>query len=208
MIGSQTYRCYSKEEKNDGDNDSSFDDVQLLEERLNELRAHVMEEEFSRPPNPDLKPVDFIIELLRGLWNNSDPLPDSGFRLLLRASTRDWRRKLYESVGAPHDAKEEVVVSALGEAMGRPHNQFAILVGEAEHYVATFPTDPLDYSDGTAWVECRLRDHKDDSLLAVTGWQLKQREDGAWLVDAIDWQDFRDEFRPGIGREEWMRICG
>jgi len=31
---------------------------------------------------------------------------------------------------------------------------------------------------------------------------------GAWLLDWLDWQDFRDEFRPGFGREEWMRICG
>ena len=32
--------------------------------------------------------------------------------------------------------------------------------------------------------------------------------DDCWLLDGIDWQDFRDEFRPGLGREEWERICG
>ena len=76
-------------------------------------------------------------------------------------------------------------------------------------YEIEFPQDTLDYYDGTAWLECRLRDGKSDALLAVLGWSMKRREgDGAWLIDGIDWQDFRDEYRPGIGREEWERICG
>jgi hypothetical protein len=41
---------------------------------------------------------------------------------------------------------------------------------------------------------------------------MKQQEEdsssSAWLVDGIDWQDFRERYRPGIGREEWERICG
>jgi hypothetical protein len=36
----------------------------------------------------------------------------------------------------------------------------------------------------------------------------RQEDDGAWLIDGIDWQDFWDEYRPGIGREELERICG
>ena len=36
----------------------------------------------------------------------------------------------------------------------------------------------------------------------------RREDDGAWLIDGIDWQDFRDDYRPGIGREEWERICG
>lgn len=75
--------------------------------------------------------------------------------------------------------------------MGRPHNQFGILVGEGEEYVATFPAEQ-DYQDGTCWVECRLRAQNDDTLLVVTGWQLEQRKsDKAWLVAQIDWHDFR-----------------
>lgn len=82
----------------------------------------------------------------------------------------------------------------------------------------------IDY----CWVESRLRSPKDDELLAVVGWSLqrlhvKQGQQGynsnesdvdaknfahCWFLDGIDWQDFRDEFRPGIGREEWERICG
>ena len=104
--------------------------------------------------------------------------------------------------------------------MGRPHNQFAILVGEGEDYVLDFSaTDPLDFGDGTCWVECRLRDKYSGKLLVITGWDLicqQQRQrvgnagnfnDGSnevWMVDWIYWQDFRDEFRPGIGREEWL----
>jgi hypothetical protein len=185
-------------------------DAGTLSDRLQEMRVNMMEEDLLRPPNPDLSPQEFVLELLRALWENSEPMPDSGFRVLLRTSTEDWRSILYQSVGAPASADQEVVASALGEAMGRPKNQFAILVAEAEKYVSTFPSEPLNYADvdGTCWVECRLRESVTNELLVVIGWQLEQRSDGAWLVDGIDWQDFRDKFRPGIGREEWVRICG
>jgi hypothetical protein len=189
------------------DDHDSLDTV--LRERLNHMRRQMMEEEYRMPPNPRLSASEFVTELLTALWHNSEPLPDSGFRCLLRSSTGRWRHALFDSIGAPTTATEEQVASALGEAMGRPRNQFGLLVGEAEHYVPTFPSEPLDYADGTCWLECRLWNKKDNQLLVVTGWQLEQRKaDGAWLVDRIDWQDFRDEYRPGIGREEWMRICG
>ena len=78
------------------------------------------------------------------------------------------------------------------------------------------------------WVESRLRSPNDNELLAVVGWNLQRRQivykdqDNSkgdnirnandsisyWLLDDLQWQDFRDEFRPGIGREEWTRICG
>mmetsp|Transcript_20641 Transcript_20641/g.29943 ORF Transcript_20641/g.29943 Transcript_20641/m.29943 type:complete len:120 (-) Transcript_20641:339-698(-) len=80
---------------------------------------------------------------------------------------------------------------------------------DAVDYTISFPNDPVDYDDGMCWLECRLRDAQDDELLVVMGWTLQKREeDGAWLIHNIDWQDFRDKFRPGIGREEWERICG
>jgi hypothetical protein len=56
-------------------------------------------------------------------------------------------------------------------------------------------------------VECRLRNKQTDFLLIVIGWSLQQSGD-KWLVDGMDWQDFREKYRPGIGREEWERICG
>jgi len=78
-----------------------------------------------------------------------------------------------------------------------------------EKYHLYFPGDIFEYDEGKAWVESQLRHPKTGKLLAILGWSLIQREqDNAWIVDWIDWQDFRDEFRPGIGREEWDRICG
>jgi len=78
-----------------------------------------------------------------------------------------------------------------------------------DYYTTEFPWDTLDYYDGTAWLECRIRDLETDNLLVVLGWSMEQREsDGSWLIAGIDWQDFREKYRPGIGREEWERICG
>ena len=45
-------------------------------------------------------------------------------------------------------------------------------------------------------------------MLAKLGFEMVRREDGVWLFDSIIWHDFRDGFRPGIGQEEWPRICG
>ena len=61
-----------------------------------------------------------------------------------------------------------------------------------DYYTIEFPYDTLDYYDGTAWLECRLRNKETDTLLVVLGWSMQKREDGAWLVDGIDWQDFRE----------------
>jgi hypothetical protein len=191
-----------KRRRRDGD----FD-MDTLRRRLDQLRVRDLEQGFQRPPNPNLTATEFIRSCLDGLLTNDEPLPDSGLRLLLRASTKSWRTQIHRSVGAPLSADEEMVVSALGEAIGRSSNQFAILVGEGEAYTANFPMEPLDYADETCWVECQLRSTMDDKLLVTTGWQL-HKENGAWMVENIDWQDFREMFRPGIGREEWMRICG
>jgi hypothetical protein len=188
LVGRRKHLLYQPEGRDDNERDPFSRELAPL---LTECRKTVMEEEFRRPPNAELSSQETVLELLNGLWKNSDPLPDSGFRSLLRASTPKWRKLLYDSVAAPESANEEVVVAALGEAMGRPDNQFAILVGESERYVASFPMDPVDYYDGTVWLECRLSDISDDTLFAVTGWQLEQNADGAWLVDRIDWQDFR-----------------
>ena len=192
----------------DDQHDSAFDgSLKILNERLQRLRLDVLEKEVERPPNARLSACDFVKELLQCILENDDPLPESGFRVLLRTATDEWRDAIYHSVGAPPNANEDVVASALGEAIGRPENQYTLLVGEAEEYFPTFPFEPLDYFDGTAWVECQLRDKKDDKLLVSTGWQLQRNDEGAWMVAGIDWQDFREKFRPGVGREEWMRVC-
>ena len=224
-----------KHNKDDCNNQFDKEDCDILKERLNLLKVNVLEEELKRPPNnPNLQPQELVKAIMDGLLYSYDPLPDSGFRMLLHASTKSWRYKILQSIGVPmkkkmQEAEEisssnmmniDLIASALGEAMGRPENQFAILVGEEEEYVLDFPSDPLEYeTDGTCWVECKLRNKSDGKLLVITGWELKRQStnndndnggssgQGPWLVDNIMWQDFRDKYRPGIGREEWTRIC-
>jgi hypothetical protein len=187
--------------KNENEANAFYPDI--LRERIQQMKVEIMEEELKRPPNADLSAEEFVTAVMDGLLNPYDPLPDAGFRLLLRASTKAWRNAILQSIGARVDSDMELVASALGAAIGRPHNQFAILVGNGEDYTLDFAVEPVDYGDGKCWVECRLRAKQNGELLLITGWELRKRHDGAWLIDGIDWQDFRDEFRPGIGREEW-----
>lgn len=191
--------------------DSVDADMPQLLERLQHLKVNMLEEELTRPPNAKLGPKQFVDKILEGLLDPYDPVPDAGFRRLLRASTAEWRAKIHQMIGAPADAPEEMVASALGAALSRPNQQFGILVGteDSEDYYVSFPSDIVDNLDGTCWLEARLYGTNDDDLLVITGWELQQRpSDGAWIVASIDWQDFRDPYRPGLGREEWERICG
>jgi len=191
--------------------DSVDADMSQLRERIQQLKVNMLEDELTRPPNAKLGPTQFVDKILEGLRDPFDPVPDAGFRRLLRASTPQWRAKILQMIGAPADAPEEMVASALGAALARPNQQFGILVGtdDSEDYYVSFPTDLVDNLDGTCWLEARLYGVTDDELLVITGWELQQRpSDGAWLVASIDWQDFRDAYRPGLGREEWERICG
>jgi hypothetical protein len=191
---------------------SSIDSESLYMEQFRRRRGRVelktIQNQWQRPPNPFLKPTEFVSGVLAELRHPSRH--HSGVLTLLESSTDRWRRSLLYSVGAPEDAANEQVAPTLEAALGRPNNQFAILLGfEDRDYVMDFPTDPMDYGDGTCWLECRLRGAADDELLVATGWSLAQRpKDGAWRVGALDWQDFREAYRPGIGREEWERICG
>ena len=185
------------------------------------------------PPSPQFTEVEFIRAVREAVRNDDDSYSkakeldsppalsaDSGPYVLLRSSTAEWFDVTRRFVGVvPYsctdmDDDNDYVVevaSALASSLSRSNNQFHILTGRepAPKYVATFPTDPVEQDEETSWLECRLRDATTDELLVVSGWDLKRREgDGAWLIDGLDWQDFRDGFRPGIGREEWERICG
>ena len=205
---------------NRGGDDSTFD-LDTLKARIGDLRLQILENELIRPPRVGLSPQDLVQALLDGVYHNEDPRPDAGFGLLLRCSTPKWASELLSSIGAPTDYKDlDTAASALGHAMTRPHNQFAILTGESAEdeqdneattttnaptkFSVHFPSEALDFLDGTAWINVELRDPDTKELLVLQGWQLQQREDGAWLVDHIDWQDYRAEYRPGIGREEWQ----
>eukprot|EP00814_Leptocylindrus_danicus_P011655 CAMPEP_0116039014 /NCGR_PEP_ID=MMETSP0321-20121206/23237_1 /TAXON_ID=163516 /ORGANISM="Leptocylindrus danicus var. danicus, Strain B650" /LENGTH=211 /DNA_ID=CAMNT_0003518009 /DNA_START=331 /DNA_END=966 /DNA_ORIENTATION=+ len=201
---------------------TSFDGGEL-ERRLTGLREHICHIEENRPPNPSLSPQQVVRSLLSALLVPNDPVPEAGFRLLLQSATPKWRHYIQQSVGAPDHASLDQIASALGAALSRPNNQFGILVDAPDEesrrksqlvrlrplYDTVFPTEVVDFDDGNCWIECRLRGRLDDKLLVIIGWQMKRREgDGSWLIDGLDWQDFRDGYRPGIGREEWLRICG
>ena len=202
------------------ENDTLFDRTATneLAQRMHSVQRKVLEEEWRRPPNINCSPENLVTEILRALWESDDPLPDSGFLLLLRTATKEWRNQILKSIGAPttgNDVDWQLVSSALGAAIARPQNQFGLLVADGDHhpddqqempYLLNFPFEPLDYDDGTAWLECQLRDKDTNQLLVITGWTLKrQDDDGPWLVDSITWHDLRDRFRPGIGQTEWMR---
>lgn len=188
----------------DKDDSASFNgaDLAILQDRIRSLKVSILEDELNRPPNKTITPSELIREILHGLLNPFDPLPEAGFRLILRTATKNWRKKILQSVGANDHSDIEIVASALGTAIGRPDNQFAILVGEGEDFILEM-SEPLNFGE-ECWLECKLRGKKSSELLVITGWNLLL-EDGMWLVDNVEWQDFREQFRPGIGREEWLR---
>ena len=182
-------------------------ELEQFRRRKDVVERKALQNQWRRPPNPFLDPVEVVSGLLEELRNPSSQY--SGITALLETSNESWHDMLRRSVGAPKGATNAQLAPPLDAALGRPNNQFAILLGvENKNYQPTFPTDPLDYGD-TCWVECRLRGAIDDELLVAMGWSLEKRSsDCAWVVSALDWQDFREPYRPGIGREEWERICG
>jgi hypothetical protein len=143
--------------------------------------------------------VDFCSDLLTKLKS------PNGAKELLENSAQGWRAAIFDAVGAPSTADETIVAKALADAMGKPNNQFAILLGKGEKYKTDFPSEPTEYDDGNSFVEIRLyEDNKDSKLLVTMGLQLENKN-GAWLVAKLDWQDFRDEFYPGLSGREWLR---
>ncbi|KAL3906208.1 MAG: hypothetical protein SGILL_009362 [Bacillariaceae sp.] len=206
-----------------------------FQRRRQQVQLQSRQWQWRQPPTALLDdPVDFISALLDALQRTSNH-DGGGALVLLESSTDSWRKVLVTSVGVPNNTDDsktsisnEQVAPTLQAALERPDNQFAILMSRQAATASAnessttplskstvmwhFPSDPLDFHDGTCWVESRLRETIDDTsdeLLVAAGWSLERRtSDGAWLLDGVDWQDFREDFRPGIGREEWERICG
>ncbi|GKY97304.1 hypothetical protein MPSEU_000688800 [Mayamaea pseudoterrestris] len=144
--------------------------------------------------------IDFLQTLLNDLVTASDATS------LIELSSPSWRNAIYEAVGAQASADATVVSQKLTSAMSKTDNQFAILLGKAEDFVAYFPSDPVDYQEGQAFVEVQLRDKSSDNLLVTMGLQLEVRDsDGQWLIAKLDWQDFRPKFYPGLSGREWLR---
>jgi hypothetical protein len=123
------------------------------------------------------------------------------------------------SLSTNNQLSEQQIIPALGRLFSRPKQQFAILMGvENSNYRIDFPTDIVEYCDDEIWFESRLRDNENDTLMVVLGWTMQRMRQydynesnnikNSWYIHSIDWQDFRDLYRPGIGREEWERICG
>ena len=82
---------------------------------------------------------------------------------------------------------------------GLGNGQYAIL---REEYTADLDDDILVLDD-EAFLRVRLEDASDAHV--TLGWELER---GVWLTSRWYWHDFRPEFHPGIGEEEWTRICG
>ena len=86
-------------------------------------------------------------------------------------------------------------------------SQYGLLL-ESNAYRVTYPSDLVSLDDKHAWQEVCLEEADGDELLAKLGWALLRRGDGCWVTDTLSWHDFRPEFRPGIGEEEWDRSFG
>jgi hypothetical protein len=131
--------------------------MERFRRKKDEMERTIAEEQARRPPNPALSAQETVKGVLESLRRPHDPQRDFGILVLLESSTQRWRRVLCQAVGDPFAATNKKVAPALEVALGRPSDQFRILLGlEDEGYVMDFPTETLDYGDGTCWVECRL----------------------------------------------------
>jgi hypothetical protein len=175
--------------------------MRQLQSRIDEMMAETLWEAQNRgPPNPELGPLEFVQAILDALDHPDDPLPDSGFRTLIRSSSKKWREQTRRSIGAPPEASEDAIARGLSHAMGRPGSPFALMVDAASDgdccVHAAFPSDVLDFEDGTAWISCVF--HRCEGMnktpILATKWSLVKREsDGAWLIDGILCNDFSKE---------------
>jgi len=205
------YNCNGKYVPNN--NNEALADGLL--KRVKEMRTDVIDHEMEyHYPNANISPCEVLRIILNALRDSDEPYPNSGYKTLLRFCTPAWKKLVLQSIGAPTSENDEnmIITTALGDAISRPNNQYGILVNEEEgssDYDIYFPSDIVDYDDGRCWLECHILNPIDNSLMIILGWDLERRkEDYAWLVNGLDWQDFRDAYRPGIGREEWTRVYG
>lgn len=169
------------------------------------VAAPIVENELLNPVSSAADPKLFVKDLLDGLLK--DPSASHSIKTLLHKCTPEWRHQIYDAIGAPIETDEDRVSENLAHAMTNPHNQFALLLGKANEgeYELEFPGDTVDYEyqEGKRWLETRLYSKKDGELMVVIGWEFQLDENGNWLVERFDWQDFRDAFFPGVGHAQW-----
>jgi len=170
-------------------------DLGQLQSRIDAMKAEIMWETQTRGPlNPELGPIGFVQAVLNALGHPDDPLPDSGFRTLIRSSSKKWREQTRQSVGAPPEASEDAIARTLSRAMSRPGCPYALMVDAVGVGVCSVagPFAVLDFEDGTAWVTCVFTrcEGMNKMSMIVTKWSLVQREsDNSWLIDDILFND-------------------
>lgn len=180
-----------------GGSDEWNEDLRVLSNKIRTISS-------SYPaPTPEFLPQDVISFTLNGLQANDNPVKDSGSSLLLRFSSDKFKLQMRWLIGTSQSP------AVLSSSLRKKESQFHLLLCP---YQYSFPSDTY-YSDANrAFQEVQFDGCPDalsgQTLLAKLGWELVRGDDGCWRTDAISWHDFRDEFRPGIGQEEWPRICG
>lgn len=170
--------------------------------RLNE-QARRGEAVWAGPqPARQLDPRDVLVLLIGALQRNNHPQPHSGSACLLRFSTDDFRL-----VGSPARRPSPAQLTNFMSM-----TQYHLLLDPDASF--DFPSDCLQLDEEEAFQDMNLYTTDDQETVdAKLGWTLR-REVGAegkaacWLVSDLTWHDFRPRFRPGIGQEEWPRICG
>ena len=131
-------------------------------------------------PTDAFTPVDVAALTLRALKTGDE-------RFLHRFSTPDFAPAGVKRRGSTFE--------------GLSNGQYALL---REEYTADLDDDVLVLDD-EAFLRVRLEDESDAPV--TLGWELRLQR-GCWLTSRWHWHDFRPEFHPGIGEEEWTRICG
>jgi len=189
-------RVMSRSEMIHRTGDSGWNDE--LRNRIRQVEAHHV----AMPPSA-LSPQESITHILDALRHNDHPLADTGASMLLKMSTDRFKLQLRWMVGTAS-------ASALSGVFRNPSSQFHLLMCDYEH---SFPSDAYFIDEDRVFLEvqldsCTAAGQAWSGMLAKLGWELKRAPDGRWLTDFVIWHDFRDEFRPGIGQEEWPRICG
>jgi len=160
-------------------------------------------------PGVESTPEQVINQTLRLLRQNDEPYINHGVQVLLRLASDRFKLQLRWLLGS---SRQPRVLSSL---FSNHDSQFHLLFCQYDH---SFPLDTFHVDDDRVFVEVQFdapeggcgdqTGRQWSGMLAKLGFEMIRGEDGAWLFDSIIWHDFRDGFRPGIGQEEWPRICG
>jgi hypothetical protein len=160
-------------------------------------------------PSPELAPRDVVRITLEALRRPDDANDHAGPATLLR-----FARDGFAPAGAPsHDsAMAPLTPARLAPLFDDPQSQYRLL--RSRDALVSFADEdgPFLSDEDEAFDELVFEDMLElggDAPLAKLGWELRRdASDGCWRTSAWHWHDFRDDFRPGIGQEEWPRICG